>query len=91
MATNDETSAIYRTLCRARGSKVQYFVTRTDMACGSTIGPLTAGELGVRTLDLGLPTFGMHSIRELAGSDDAFELSLTLTDFMELKKLPFTD
>ncbi|WP_066015436.1 M18 family aminopeptidase [Endozoicomonas atrinae] len=89
-ATNDETSALYRTLCQASGSKVQHFVTRTDMACGSTIGPLTAGVLGVRTLDLGLPTFGMHSIRELAGSEDAFELSKTLSHFMKLAELPFT-
>lgn len=88
-ATNDETAALYRTLCQAAGSKVQYFVTRTDMACGSTIGPLTAGVTGVRTLDLGLPTFGMHSIRELAGSDDAYELKHTLSHFMGLTKLPF--
>lgn len=88
-ATNDETSALYRTLCQVSGSKVQRFVTRTDMACGSTIGPLTAGVLGVRTLDLGLPTFGMHSIRELAGTDDAFELSHTLVEFFKLSLLPF--
>ncbi|MFK0571676.1 M18 family aminopeptidase [Endozoicomonas sp.] len=87
-ATNDETSALYRILCQASGSKVQHFVTRTDMACGSTIGPLTAGVLGVRTLDLGLPTFGMHSIRELAGTEDAFELSQTLVNFFKTKSLP---
>lgn len=88
-ATNDETSAVYRTLCQMRGSKVQHFVTRTDMACGSTIGPLTAGILGVRTLDLGLPTFGMHSIRELAGTEDAFELTTNLTQFFKQSQLPF--
>ena len=88
-ATSDETSALFRWLCRETDSKVQHFVTRTDMGCGSTIGPITAGELGVRALDIGLPTFGMHSIRELAGTQDAFELSKSLTAFFQLERLPF--
>ncbi len=52
----------------------QEFVTRSDLGCGSTIGPITATRLGVETLDIGLPTFAMHSIRELAGTADAFAL-----------------
>ena len=53
---------------------IQEFVTRSDLGCGSTIGPITATRLGVETLDIGLPTFAMHSIRELAGTKDAFSL-----------------
>jgi len=52
----------------------QKFVTRSDLGCGSTIGPITATRLGVETLDVGLPTFAMHSIRELAGTEDAVSL-----------------
>lgn len=80
-ATNSETSAYFRLLCEHVDVPVQDFVVRTDMACGSTIGPLTASALGVRTLDIGVPTFAMHSIRELAGSQDAFMLNKVLIQF----------
>ena len=80
-ATSSETSALIRQLCLKENVPVQTFVARTDMGCGSTIGPLTASELGVRTVDVGLPTFGMHSIRELAGRDDAAGLARVLTRY----------
>jgi len=69
-ATNSETAGLFRHLCQCEAVPVQNFVTRSDLGCGSTIGPITASRLGVRTLDIGLPTFAMHSIRELAGSRD---------------------
>ena len=86
-ATNSETSAIYKKLALAEGYQVQTFVVRSDMACGSTIGPITSGEVGVPTLDIGLPTFAMHSIRELAGSEDAIGLYRVLNRFLKLEKL----
>ena len=67
---------------------VQSFVVRSDMGCGSTIGPITASQLGVRTVDIGLPTFGMHSIRELAGSRDLAQLVKVLTAFYSSPELP---
>jgi aspartyl aminopeptidase len=80
-ATNSETSSVFRHWCEQAGVPVQSFVVRTDMACGSTIGPITAAGVGVRTLDVGVPTFAMHSIRELAGVEDAHGLYRTLKHF----------
>ncbi len=87
-ATNSETSAIFRVLCDQAQVPVQSFVSRTDMECGSTIGPLTAAEVGVKTLDVGVPTFAMHSIRELAGSLDAWYLYRILSGFYRYAKAP---
>jgi aspartyl aminopeptidase len=82
-ASNSETSAAFRYICEAADVPVQSFVVRTDMACGSTIGPVTASEIGVRALDVGVPTFGMHSIRELAGRWDAFYLYRALREYFQ--------
>lgn len=80
-ATSSETAAQFRHLCQQNGIPVQSFVTRSDMGCGSTIGPITASKLGVPTIDIGAPTFAMHSIRELAGSRDLDYLVRALSAF----------
>ncbi len=80
-ASNSETGAMFKQWCHQADVPVQTFVVRSDMACGSTIGPITASEIGVRTVDVGVPTFAMHSIRELAGRWDAFYLYRTLKQF----------
>lgn len=86
-ATNSFTSAVFKQLCDDAEVKYQSFVTRTDMACGSTIGPAIASNIGVDTIDIGVPTFGMHSIRELAGSEDAHGLTKVLKHFYEKNSL----
>jgi aspartyl aminopeptidase len=80
-ASNSETAALFRFLCEQNKVPVQSYVVRSDMACGSTIGPLTAGSIGVRTLDVGVATFAMHSIRETAGAADPEHLYRALTAF----------
>ena len=87
-ATNSETAGFFRHLCLENEVPVQSFVVRSDMGCGSTIGPITASQLGVRTVDIGLPTFAMHSIRELAGSHDLDHLVKVLTAFYSSPELP---
>lgn len=80
-ATNSTTGSLFRKLCADVDVPCQSFVVRSDMGCGSTIGPIVATELGVPTLDIGVPTLGMHSIRELAGSRDVAHLCKVLTHF----------
>jgi len=57
--------------CAAQAKvKLQYYVHRTDLRSGSTIGPMTAARLGVPGVDVGSPMLAMHSIRETGGVDD---------------------
>jgi aspartyl aminopeptidase len=86
-ATNSATAALFRDLCREAGEPVQTFVTRADKGCGSTIGPLTATGLGVPTLDVGVPQWAMHSIRETAGARDVASLTRVLTAFCNRAEL----
>ena len=86
-ATTSATAALFRDLCREAGVPSQTFVSRADMACGSTIGPITATELGIPTLDVGVPQWGMHSIRETAGSKDPDYLIRVLTAFINRREL----
>lgn len=80
-ATNSETAALFRHLCQQEEVPVQSFVVRSDMSCGSTIGPIAATGLGVKTVDIGLPQWAMHSIREIAGARDADYLFRVLRRF----------
>ena len=73
-ASNSKTISRFMNAASTLKEPLQNFVTRSDMGCGSTIGPITATRLGIDTLDVGLPTYAMHSIRELCGVEDAHSL-----------------
>jgi len=83
-ATTGETAALFETLCAEVGVPVQKFVTRTDLACGTTIGPIAGGKLGVRTVDVGNPMLSMHSAREQCGAHDVARMIAVLTRFLGL-------
>ena len=90
-ATSDETEAVIRGLCTDMKIPVQVFVSRNDQPCGTTIGPLVASEIGIRTVDVGVAQFAMHSIRELAGCDDAVYFLKLLKAFYESDSVSLVD
>lgn len=80
-ATDAVGTASWRTWCERAGVPTQEFVSNNSVPCGSTIGPITATRLGIRTVDVGIPILSMHSARELAGVSDLHDLARVATAF----------
>ena len=66
-STGADSAARFIMLCEKAGVPYQHYAHRTDLGCGSTIGPIVAASLGVASVDVGSPMWAMHSIRESAG------------------------
>jgi aspartyl aminopeptidase len=66
-STSADTAARFMLLCESAGVPVQNYTHRTDLGCGSTIGPILASRLGIASVDVGCPMWAMHSLRESAG------------------------
>lgn len=69
-STDGQTAARFKAACQDEGVPMQEFVNRSDLTCGSTIGPVSASQLAVRSIDVGGAMLSMHSIREMCGSGD---------------------
>lgn len=80
-ATDAVGTASWRAWCERAGVQTQEFVSNNSVPCGSTIGPITATRLGIRTVDVGIPILSMHSARELAGVSDLHDLARTAEAF----------
>ena len=81
-ATDAATSGAFASICGRVDVRPQYFVSRSDLACGSTIGPISAARVGVRTVDVGNPMLSMHSCREMAGTADVEPMIRVLGEFL---------
>jgi aspartyl aminopeptidase len=81
-ATTATTAAMFAELCKTEGVPVQHYAHRTDLPCGSTIGPITSTLLGIATVDVGNPMLSMHSAREMAGSADPALMTRVLTRYL---------
>lgn len=82
-ATDGPRAALFKDLAQKIGVPCQTYVHRTDLGCGSTIGPIASARLGVPTIDCGVPMWAMHSARESAGVCDQRAFKRLLQGFLE--------
>ncbi len=81
--TDAYSSAIIKQIANKSAIPLQTFVNRSDSKGGSTIGPIAATQLGIKSLDLGNPLLAMHSIRELAGAKDQMLIEKLFNEFLK--------
>jgi len=80
--TNAETAARFIGFCEKAGVPCQQYAHRSDLGCGSTIGPIVASQLGIASVDVGSPMWAMHSARESAGvRDHAYMIAALVAAF----------
>ncbi|MCR6513768.1 M18 family aminopeptidase [Clostridium sp. LY3-2] len=84
-STDSVASAIFMEVCNKAELPVQKFVNRSDVKGGTTIGPMSAADLGIPVVDMGAPLLGMHSVRELASVKDNFYTVKAFTEFYNIK------
>ena len=80
-ATDAGGEAAFARWCGVAGVPFQEFVSNNDVPCGSTIGPISATRLGIRTVDVGLGLLSMHSAREMCGVRDVEHLTAAVREF----------
>lgn len=83
-ATDSVSAAALMAAATRANVNLQRFVTRSDMPCGSTIGPLAASRQGLRTVDVGAPMLAMHSSRELCASADILPYAALMTEWYRM-------
>lgn len=79
--TDGYSEAVMRDICEKAQVPCQSYCNRSDIAGGSTLGNVSAGQVSIPTVDIGLGQLAMHSAVETAGSMDVEYLIRALETF----------
>ncbi len=82
-ATSARGLAHIRSVASSNGIPLQTFAARNNVPCGSTIGPITATQLGIEAIDIGIPQLSMHSAREMCGANDPLHMASLMSAFLQ--------
>lgn len=84
-ATDSEVIGAMKQLMDKWEISYQTGIDRSDMAGGSTIGPMLSSVLPIRGCDMGLPMLSMHSSREMAAVSDYEHLKKCIAAYFSEK------
>ena len=83
--TSDANSmAVFKEIAKKADIPYQVFANNSDMKGGSTIGPISSAYFPVKSVDVGVPMFGMHSIKETCGVKDHSYMIKLFKEFYSL-------
>ena len=82
-ATSARGLAHIRSIAESRNIPLQTFASRNNVPCGSTIGPITATQLGIEAIDIGIAQLSMHSAREMCGAADPLHMVSLMSEFLQ--------
>jgi aspartyl aminopeptidase len=82
-ASNALSAAIVVHACQTLNLSYQSYVCRSDLPCGSTVGPIVAQSTGINTVDIGCPQLSMHSVREVMATKDYLDMVRLLTHLLQ--------
>jgi aspartyl aminopeptidase len=83
-ATDAQSAALFKQACQSVDVPFQEFINRSDLACGTTIGPISSAQVGIRTVDVGCAMLSMHSIREQAGAKDVAWMAAAMESYLRI-------
>ena len=81
---DSDSGAVFEMICEEVNIPYQKFVNRSDMRGGGTLGNVSAGQLAIRSVDVGNPMWAMHSVRETSGVDDHMFMTNALKEFYNI-------
>lgn len=82
-SSDPESGALIKEIAKKCNVPMQEFIVRQDSPCGTTIGPIISSRLGIRSVDVGIPQFAMHSIREMLGVCDLYYYRMLFEEFFK--------
>ena len=82
-STESENAAVFKELGKLCDVPIQEFIVRQDSPCGTTIGPIISAKIGIKSVDVGIAQFAMHSIREQLGIVDLYYYKTIFEEFFK--------
>jgi aspartyl aminopeptidase len=83
--TDAKSSSVFIEICKGGGIPFQHYASHSDISGGSTLGNIFSIQMPIRSVDVGIPLLGMHSIRETASIEDLKLTIKAFTTFFNLK------